>query len=59
MYNLGLQSCTYDGDFRCSNGGCVRSYDVCNYHCDCSDCSDEYNCSKYIKCVSLSMAEYC
>ena len=46
LHILGLQSCPYDGDFRCSNGGCVRSYDVCNGRCECWDCSDEENCSK-------------
>lgn len=48
MY-VGLQPCPYDGDFRCSNGACVRSYDVCDGHRDCSyDGSDEHNCSKCI-----------
>ena len=47
LHNLGLQSCPYDGDFRCSNGGCVRSYHVCSGRCECGDCSDEVNCSKY------------
>ena len=43
----GSQSCPYDGDFRCSNGACVRSYEYCNGRCDCWDCSDEDYCSKY------------
>ena len=54
LYNLGLQSCPYDGDFRCSNGGCVRSYDVCNGMCDCWDCTDELNCSECMYVFNLT-----
>lgn len=32
----------------CSNGECVLKADVCNNHPDCSDGSDEFNCSKFI-----------
>ena len=46
LHNLGLQSCPYDGDFRCSNGGCVRSYEVCDGKRDCYDGTDEQNCSE-------------
>ena len=46
LHNSGSQPCPYDGDFRCSNGGCVRSYDVCNGGCNCSDCTDELNCGE-------------
>ena len=32
--------------FRCQNGNCVKSIDVCNYGNDCGDNSDEFGCGK-------------
>ena len=45
----GLQSCPYDGDYRCpSDGACIRAYEVCDGSCTCGDCSDEVNCSEFV-----------
>ncbi len=33
------------GEFKCDNGLCIPSYQVCNYVDDCQDKSDEQGCS--------------
>ena len=44
---LGSKPCPYDSDFRCGDGVCIRSNQVCNRFNNCKDGSDEVNCSKY------------
>ena len=36
--------CPFDGDFKCNNGRCLRSYDVCNGYSNCQSGEDEENC---------------
>jgi len=60
VHMTGFQSCPYDGDYRCpSDGACIRAYEVCDDRCTCGDCSDEDNCSEFvrnkIKCWELRM----
>ena len=43
---IGSRSCPYDDDFRCGDGSCIRSFDVCNRYNNCRDGSDEFNCGK-------------
>lgn len=33
--------------FKCSNGLCIDTWNVCNYRDDCGDGSDEVNCGMY------------
>ena len=42
------RSCPYDGDFKCNDGKCLRSYDVCDGRSECRDGEDELNCGKYM-----------
>ena len=38
--------CPYDGDFKCSDGECLRSSLVCDGYSQCQSEEDEQNCSK-------------
>ena len=40
------RSCPYNGDFKCNDGKCLRSYDVCDGSRECVSGEDEQNCSK-------------
>ena len=40
------RSCPYDGDFKCSDGKCLRSYLVCDGYSQCQSGEDEQNCGK-------------
>ena len=44
MLFLVQRSCPYDGDFKCSDGRCLRSSRVCNGYSDCESGSDEQDC---------------
>jgi len=37
--------CPFEDDFKCSDGKCVRSDEVCNGKFDCKDEKDELNCN--------------
>ena len=48
MLCLVNRPCPYDGDFKCNDGICLRSYYVCDGYSHCQNGEDEQNCGKYI-----------
>lgn len=40
------EACTYPDQFKCTNGECVQKSLRCNFQKECSDGSDELNCSE-------------
>ena len=44
LFFIVYRSCPYDGDFKCSNGRCLRENSVCNGYSTCESGSDEQNC---------------
>ena len=47
-YSLVYRSCPYDGDFKCSEGKCLRSSQVCNGYTNCQSGEDEQNCGNLL-----------
>lgn len=48
-------SCPAVTDFVCDNGDCIEYHLECDGKADCSDESDEMDCSKYI-CIKIKIA---
>ena len=44
MFFLVNRPCPYDGDFKCNDGRCLRSYSVCDGYPHCQSEEDEQNC---------------
>ena len=52
-YVLVYRSCPYDGDFKCSDGKCLRSYQVCDGNLQCLSGEDEQNCGNFLMIVNM------